>query len=275
MINPIKNFFLQYETKYDRIYYDKKEESHNMSNDKKKPGLHTDITIVVIIAVIIVAVSAVVLIKNYSDKSEKEKINKEFSEAVDKKLRSDAEKADEIRGGVDKSFAGMYMNNSSDGDMSSIELCDDMTVKASGQSQNGWWSSLKKGGVDYISIGFPEDTNPVIYQIYNDYLIDTRSVYSGKIGTDEHFNSVLTSSDGKMVLTLKDDGKADGVYTDDGENTIPIAYSGSYNVHDDKISITLGGDTSEFLMYDYHISDTGTDSGIAAVYYEKQTARED
>ena len=120
MINPIKNFFLQYETKYDRIYYDKKEESHNMSNDKKNPGLHTDITIVVIIAVIIVAVSAVVLIKNYSDKSEKEKINKEFSEAVDKKLRSDAEKADEIRGGVDKSFAGMYMNNSSDGDMSSI-----------------------------------------------------------------------------------------------------------------------------------------------------------
>lgn len=248
-----------------------------MSENKKNTKTRIDIIIVVIVAVIIVAVSAIVLINNYLDKSEEEKLSSRYADIIDKKIKSDSEKADDIRKSADMSYVGIYINASSSGDMASIELCDDMTVKASGQSQNGWWSSLKKGEVAYISIGFPDNDQPTIYQVYGSYLIDTRSLYVGKIDKDFSSDSDLISVDGKMTLKLKKDGKAEGIYNENSKSSesLPIVYSGLYSVNGDRLSVTLSGDTSEFLVYDYGMENTDKDSGIASIFYEKQDTRKD
>ena len=77
-----------------------------------------------------------------------------------------------------------------------------------------------------------------------------------------------------MTIELSKGGKASAEFIDTNEesenNGLKYMFSGRYTVDGDFIDITLNSAQTRFVMFDYGVSGTDADSGIASIFYQKQ-----
>ena len=125
-------------------------------------------------------------------------------------------------------------------------------------------------------MGFDGATSIEIYQVYDSYLIDTASAYFGHVQRSAAFESVFTMENekGKMVIEIKEDGRASGEFVDTNEESenygLKYMFGGTYKVDGEFMNISLNGATTKFVMFDYNLTEGDTDSGIASIFYRKQ-----
>ncbi len=255
-----------------------------MSGDESKKKLRREIIIVVVIALVIVAVSAV-FISDYIIKSKREeKISAQVNEEMNKKLEENRIKASEIGDNRNLDLVGRYVSGgdpnstTEEGTYVTIQLSSDGTASAqtlAGTTVAGWWASDKKGSAELVAIGFEKASEPKVYQIFNNHLIDMNSLYFGHVYNKEAFDTTLVSAHetGTMTINLTSNKKAKAEFEDTNKESenygLKYAYSGSYRVDGEFIDIELNGAQTRFVMFDYKINDSDTDSGIASIFYTK------
>ncbi len=249
-----------------------------------------EILIVLISALVVVTIASVFIVDYFRKTRNEEKviqeINKSFSEYVDD-VKDESEK---LRETISHDIPGNYMLK---GEVdtadptkaySAMQLLPDGTMTArviDGSTVSGWWKSQKSAnekseGVELVAVLFPDDEEPTLYAVWNNALIEWKTVYFGNVVAAEKFDSTFVSAfdTGTMTINIKSDGKANAEFIDTNsasENKgLKYAFSGDYEVLDGYMDITLNSATSRFLMFDYDIENSETDSGIAPVFYEKQ-----
>jgi len=248
--------------------------------------LRNQIIMVASFALVIILVAALFIGQHIKQSNEEEKLSQMINDEMSKQLEENSQKADELRKNINQDLVGNYLTMgdvvTGEGKNSymSISLMGNGTataVKAAdGSSVDGWWVSAKKGEVELVSMGFDGGSSVEMYQVYNSYLIDTSSVYFGHVEQSPAFQSVFTMENekGKMVIDVKDNGKASAEFLDTNEESenygLKYMYGGSYKVDGEFIDITLNSATTKFIMFDYNLTDGDTDSGIASLYYRKQ-----
>ena len=250
-------------------------------NNKKRKK---ELTAVIILASLILVVAAIFVTQYAIDTAREERGIKNMSDALDKKLSDTSDKAKEVRSEINKELVGTYetKGDPSSDDLSvaigALTLSPDGNVSMQsydGTLKKGWWASSKKGETEFVAIGFEGNSAVDMYQVYKSYLIDMKSVYQGKLGKGPRFDTVfaLKSDKGQMTIELFGDGKAKGEFIDTNEesenNGLKYLMNGTYSVNSDFIDITLNSATTHFIMFDYGVEGTDSDSGIASVFYEK------
>ena len=257
-----------------------------MSADENKLKSKKTIVAIIAFAALVIVVATAVIWQYVAQSIQQEKLGAEISQQMDEKLKENARQAGELRENINKTIVGTYQTK---GDLNSqdpalaiavMQLMPDGNVAAQnvkGESLRGWWTSQNKNGVDFVAIGFSGKEEPDMYQVYNSYLIDLRSVYFGKVEKAPQFDSTLVSASekGTMTIELNSQGKASAEFIDTNEesenNGLKYMFSGRYAVDGDYISITLNSAETRFVMFDYNLDDSEADSGIASIFYEKQS----
>lgn len=257
-----------------------------MAGEESKKKLRGEIIAVIAVAVIIIAVAAVFITQYIIKSVQQEKVADTISEQIGQQLKDNSEQAGEIREQLNLELAGNYISkgdaNSDDAALAlvSVSLAPDGTVAAknlNGETVAGWWTSYRNETGEFVAVGYSGASAISMYQVYNSYLIDMKSVYHGHVEKSSAFDTTLVSSSetGEMTIELKSNGKASAEFIDtnkDSENNgLKYMFSGSYSVDGDFISITLNSAKTRFVMFDYGIENTDADSGIASIYYEKQS----
>ena len=254
-----------------------------MEQNKK---LRNQIIMVVAFALVVILVAALFIGQHIKQSNEEEKLSQMINEEMDKQLNENSQKADELRENINQDLVGSYLTMGdilSEGEKNtylSVTLMGDGTASAVKATDNstidGWWVSSKKGDVELVSMGFDGGKSIEMYQVYNSYLIDISSAYFGHIEKKSAVNAVFTMENekGKMVIEITDKGKASAEFVDTNEESenygLKYIFSGSYNVDSEVMSITLNSATTNFIMFDYNLTDKDTDSGIASIFYRKQ-----
>jgi len=214
-------------------------------------------------------VATIFIIDKISETDKKTKQAQIISENISSSLDANQKEAAKIKENLNKSLAGTYKSAGYSNSVT-VELKEDGTFTAVTTGEKGWWSTYNANGIEVVGLVFPNTDTPYIYQVYGNRLVDTSSIYKGEVVTGETFDSSLTL--GNMTVNLKKNGKAEGrfaqVIEQDGQ-TVPYdeAYGGRYTVDGEFIDLTLGGETTRFLLLDYN-SETIPD-GMASLYYEK------
>lgn len=259
-------------------------ETKNITRKKK------EILIVVIAALVVVIIASVFVIdyfrKSRLEEKQNEEINKHFSEYVD----GVKEKSGKLRETISHDIPGNYMlkgevdTNDPSRAYTAMQILPDGTVSAKaldGTNLSGWWKSQKSKsekseGIELVAVLFPNDEEPTLYAVWNNALIDWETVYFGNVFNTDRFDSTFVSAydTGTMTINIKSNGKADAEFVDTNDESenkgLKYVYSGNYDVEDGYMDITLNTAESRFLMFDYDIENSRTDSGIAPVFYEKQ-----
>lgn len=257
-----------------------------MAGEENKKKLRGEIIAVIAVAAVIVVVAAIFISQYVIKSSQQEKMAGEISNQIDQQLKSNSQQAGEIRKQLNAELVGNYVSKGdADSDdaqtvIVSMQLLPDGTAAAknlNGDSVSGWWTSYQKESTEFVAVGFSGNEAISMYQVYNSYLIDMKSVYYGHVEKSPSFDSTLVSSSdkGEMTIDLSPDGKASAEFIDTNEesenNGLKYMFSGRYSVDGDFISITLNSAETRFVMFDYGIEGTDADSGIASIYYEKQS----
>lgn len=247
--------------------------------------------IIVISAVLVVIVIATVYILGHFQKSKEEEKNKQLmDEYMTQYTEKQVEESDRIRQTMNTDIPGTYILGG-EADMrdpskaySFMQIFPDGTVSAEamdGTIVSGWWQSDKSEDEKFaniipVVIGFPDDDEPKMYALFNDSLMEWNSVYFGTVSAAEKFDSefVSASDTGTMTINIKSDGKANAQFIDTNEKSenkgLKYAFSGNYETDGKYITITLNNATTKFLMFDYNIEGSETDSGIAPLFYDRQ-----
>lgn len=249
-----------------------------------------EMTIVIIAALIIVVIASVFVIDYFKKTREEEKVIKEINDSFTEHLDDVRKESESLRETMSHSIPGTYALmgevNLSDPSRaySMMQLLPDGTVSAKafdGSMVSGWWESTvsdseKSMGIELVAVLFPVDEEPTLYAVWNDSIFEWSSVYFGYVEASQNFESTFISAydTGKMTIDIFADGKAKAEFidtNDESENKgLKYAYGGQYVSDGAHIEITLNGATTNFLMFDYGIEGSETDSGIAPVFYKKQ-----
>ncbi|MBR2404412.1 MAG: hypothetical protein IKA95_02020 [Clostridia bacterium] len=256
-----------------------------MHSDESKKKLRGEIIAVIAVAVIIVVVASIFVAQYIIKSSREQKLANEISKQISEQLDENSKQASEIRSKINPEIAGTYISagdaNSDDpaSVIISLQLIPDGSVAAknmNGDTLSGWWSSYANESTEFVAVGFSNASDISMYQVYNSYLIDMRSVYYGHVENSSAFDTTLVSSSdkGEMTIELSGDGKATADFIDTNEDSenygLKYIFSGRYTVDGDFMDITLNSAHTRFVMFDYGISGTDADSGIASIYYQKQ-----
>ncbi len=239
------------------------------SNGENNSRAIKQIFAILCVALIIIVIAAVFIIDKISEDNKKNEQAQMIYDNISSSLDTNQKEAAKIKENLNNSLVGTY-KSAGYGNEVTIEIIEGGTFTVVSTGEKGWWSTSQKDGLDIIGLVFQNSSEPYIYQVYGSRLVDTSAVYTGEVEIGKPFNSVMTMGD--MRITLKDNGKAEGrfkqVIEQDGmEIPYDEAYGGSYTVDGEHINITLGGDTTSFLLMDYE--DENIPDGMASLYYEK------
>ena len=257
--------------------------------ENKDKKFRKEIWTTAIIAIIIVVIVGLFINQSYNESKNQEKMQQEINDYTNKSMDDKAKEADEIRkaqedsSGIDSSkYEGTYAVAGNSNGFTALSLLPGSEAMASSidsmDAKKGTWLAKEKDGIVVLSIAFPGDDALDIYnfQVWNDYLIDIESIYFGEIPHGNTGDTVFTkiAPEGKMVMNLSRDGKVSGEFLstdkESEDNGATYAYSGSYKTEGNIMSITLNGDTTDFIMFDLDSPKLKNDSGIASVYFKKQ-----
>jgi len=258
--------------------------------NKSKSRNRNEIIIFLSVVVVIILIATVYILGHFKQSREEEKQKQMMDEYMTQQLEKVQKESDHIRQTLNTDIPGTYVLGG-EADMrdpskaySFMQLFPDGTVTAEtmdGMSVSGWWQSDKSDDAKFdnitlLVIGFPTDSEPNMYVIFNDSLIAWNSVYYGEVRSSERFDStfVSASANGTMTINIKSDGKAEAQFVDTNENSenkgLKYAFSGNYDTDGKYINITLNNATTKFLMFDYNLDGSETDSGIAPLFYDRQ-----
>ena len=264
-----------------------------MSNQQTNGGKirkKKEIAIVVIAALVIVIIASFFVVDYFRKTLEEEKVIKEINDSLSQQIDEVREKSVKLRETMSHNIPGNYILKG-ETDLtdpsraySAMQLLPDGTVSAKafdGSLSSGWWESMvsdsaKSKGIELVAVLFPIDTEPTLYAVWNNTLFQWQSVYFGHVEDAKSFESTFVSAydTGKMTINISPNGKANGDFIDTNEESenkgLKYVFSGEYTIDDGCIDITLNNATTKFLMFDYGIEGSQTDSGIAPVFYEKQ-----
>ena len=256
-----------------------------MHSEESKKKLRGEVIAVIAVAVIILVVAAIFVSQYIIKSSQEEKLASEINKQISQQLDENSKQAGEIRSKLNPELVGTYFSagdaGSDDPAMAivSLQLIPDGSVAAkniNGDTLGGWWSSYNNETTEFVAVGLSGASAISMYQVYGSYLIDMRSVYYGHIEKASSFDTTLISSSekGEMTIELSKEGKASAEFIDTNEesenNGLKYMFSGKYTVDGDFIDITLNSAQTRFVMFDYGVSGTDADSGIASIYYQKQ-----
>ena len=243
--------------------------SHHIGDESSNDKARKQIYAILCVALVIVVVAAIFILDKINEDEKKNQQAQLVSESISSSLDANQKEAAEIKGKLNKALVGTYKSVGY-GNEVTVELKDDGTFTVVSTGEKGWWSSYEKNGIQIAGLVFQNSSEPYIYQVYGTRLVDTSSIYTGEVEIGKNFDSKLTL--GNMTVTLKENGKAEGrfkqVIEQDGQS-IPYdeAYGGSYSVDGEHIVLTLGGESTRFLLMDYE--DENIPDGMASLYYEK------
>lgn len=245
------------------------EKSHFSGDEGNSTGAKKQIYAILCVALVIVVVAAIFIVDKITEDEKKNEQVRLISENISSALDSNQKEAGKIKENLNTDLVGTYKSVGYGNDVT-VELKGDGTFTVVSTGEKGWWTSADKDGIKIAGLMFRNTDEPYVYQVYGSYLVDTTSIYTGDVVIGQTFDSTLTL--GNMTVTLKKNGKAEGRFRQtveqDGQS-IPYdeAYGGSYTVDGEHISLTLGGETSRFLIMDY--DDPSIPDGMASLYYEK------
>ena len=258
--------------------------------DKNITRKKKEIIIVLIAAIVVIAIASVFVIDYFVKTRIEETRNAQLGEHFSQYVDEVKDKSEKLRETISHDIPGNYILkgevDTSDPSKaySAIQILPDGTVSGqtiAGEKVSGWWKSqksesAKSKGVELVAVLFPIDEEPTLYAVWNNALIDWKTVYFGKVLNSDRFDSTFVSAfdTGTMTINIKADGKAEAEFVDTNEKSenkgLKYVYGGNDEVENGYMDITLNSAMSRFLMFDYNIENSETDSGIAPVFYEKQ-----
>lgn len=275
--------------------YSSKDSSVSGTGEKGR-NIRNDIYIIVALALVVVVIASLAIYKLRTDEHKQQEETKQVQQAMNQQMNDKASSADDIRNGNTQDsdaknefnslssddasvFEGTYLVQNESNGINAIQLMPDceavVSLIDSNETESGNWLCKEKDGVVLIFLAVYNETEPYQFMVWNNYLIDVKSIYSGEIPDGERFNTTISQSDslGKMVIKLTDDGKAEADYLntdpESDENGLTVMYKGTYEVDGDIVEIELAGDASRFLKFDHKSEVFVNDSGLAAVYFKK------